>query len=299
MVGAHDNEFTPLVTYLINNYMANKTSLLCSCIVCKKEKSSKGIFTHFMIAHTTEGQENHKLKQKNAVQKATEYWHNKKDSNIQQYNKNPFLCQKCGSELTYEARHNKFCGHSCAAIVSNANADRTSFKPGPKKGFTPKNYAPYTKIKQCVICNKFHPNPGKTCSAECRCKLLSNGMIERIKTNKRSNYRRDKKSYLERSFEDWLVKNNISLKYEDEYTIKNHITKKWYFVDFYFPEINLIVELDGKQHEKPKHKEKDKIRDEYITTHLGIEIFRISYDEYQSGIKVQELKLKLVPPLGQ
>ncbi|CAB5214544.1 Domain of unknown function DUF559 [uncultured Caudovirales phage] len=299
MVGAQRLEITLLVAYRINNYMTNKTSLLCSCIVCKKEKSSKGIFTHYMIAHTIEGKEKHKLKQKNAVQKATEYWNNEKDSNIQQYNKNPSMCQHCESTLPYEVRHNKFCSHSCAAIITNSTVDRSKFRTGPKKGFVPKNYAPYTKIKQCVICNKFHPKSGQTCSPECHHTLLSDKMIERIKSNKRSNYRRDKKSYLERSFEDWLVKNNISLRYEDEYTIKNHITKKWYFVDFYFPEINLIVELDGKQHEKPKHKEQDRIRDEYITTHLGIQIFRISHTEYQLGSKIDELKSRLVPPLGQ
>lgn len=279
--------------------MANKTSLLCSCIVCKKEKSSKGIFTHYIIAHTIDGKEKHKLKQKNAVQKATEYWHNIKDTNIEQYNINPSLCQQCNISLPYESRHNRFCSNNCSATATNSTVDRSKFKPGPKKGFIPKNYAPYTRIKQCTICNKFHPRSGKTCSSACQYKLLSDNAIERIKTNKRSNYRRDKKSYLERSFEEWLVKNNISLKYEDEYTIKNHITKKWYFVDFYFPEINLIVELDGKQHEKPKHKEKDKIRDEYITTHLGIQVFRISYVEYQLGTKIEELKIKLVPPLGQ
>lgn len=91
--------------------------------------------------------------------------------------------------------------------------------------------------------------------------------------------------------------NHISLKYETEYTIRNHITQKWYFVDFYFPEINLIVELDGKQHEKPKHKEADRLRDEYITTHLNLDVFRISYDEYQAGTKITEL-LKLLVGAG-
>ena len=107
-----------------------------------------------------------------------------------------------------------------------------------------------------------------------------------------------KKSYLEESFETWLSDNNISLKYESEYTIHNHITRKWYFVDYYFPEINLIVELDGKQHEKPKHKEADKLRDEYIMTHLNLNVFRISYDEYQMGSKISELLNLLVRQVG-
>ena len=69
-------------------------------------------------------------------------------------------------------------------------------------------------------------------------------------------------------------------------------------MDFYFPEINLIVELDGKQHEKPKHKEADKLRDEYITTNLNLNVFRISYDEYQTGTKINELLKLLVRQVG-
>lgn len=124
--------------------------------------------------------------------------------------------------------------------------------------------------------------------------------IERIKQNKRSNFRRDKKSYLEDSFEKWLVAEKFQVRYESEYTIRNHITGKWYFVDFYFPDHNLIVELDGKQHEKPKHKEADRIRDAFIVDQLGINVFRISHNEYQEGSRIPELSnmLRRVGPLS-
>lgn len=62
--------------------------------------------------------------------------------------------------------------------------------------------------------------------------------------------------------------------------------------------MNLIVELDGKQHEKPKHKEADTIRDAYIEQHLNIQVFRISYDEYQKGTKINSLLELLVPRQG-
>lgn len=83
-----------------------------------------------------------------------------------------------------------------------------------------------------------------------------------------------------------------------EHTIKNHLTGKWYFVDFYFPDAELIVELDGKQHEKPAHKEADLIRDSYIETYKNIRVFRISYDEYQQGSKIKDLLELLVPRQG-
>ena len=110
-----------------------------------------------------------------------------------------------------------------------------------------------------------------------------------LRKKRRSNFRRDKKSYLEDSFEKWLVAEKFQSRYESEYTIRNHITGKWYFVDFYFPDHNLIVELDGKQHEKPSHKQADMIRDEFITYHLGIDVFRISHKEYQEGSRISEL----------
>ena len=56
--------------------------------------------------------------------------------------------------------------------------------------------------------------------------------------------------------------------------------------------------LDGKQHETPKHKEADKLRDEYITTQLNLNVFRISYDEYQAGSKIASLLKILVDRVG-
>lgn len=278
--------------------MSNYTTYQCSCIVCKKLKTSKGIHSHYLISHTEEGQIRNrknrlaggllgsKIAKKNAQQ-------------IQnQYLENPKKCKQCNTTLTYEQRHNKFCSTSCSASFHNKYRKGITLNKSVKqkisnsvRKFNKENpYPKYSKISFCCVCNVVIQNKiVKTCSPECKSTLLSNNITERIKQNRRSNYRRDKRSYLEESFETWLLDNNISLKYETEYTIKNHITEKWYFVDFYFPEINLIVELDGKQHEKPKHKEADKLRDEYITNNLHINVFRISYDEYQAGSKINQL----------
>jgi very-short-patch-repair endonuclease len=135
-----------------------------------------------------------------------------------------------------------------------------------------------------MICNLPHNKSGKTCSDACKSALLSQNSIARIKKNKRSNYRRDKQSWLESSFEQWLIEHDIR-DYEPESTMHNHITKKWYFVDFYFPSKKLIIELDGKQHELPKHKSKDQERDLYIKEHLGIDVIRITHNEYINKTK--------------
>lgn len=287
--------------------MPNYTTYPCSCIICKQPKTSKGIHSHYLIAHTEEGKERNRknllagglLGSKIAKQNAQKIQN--------QYLENPNKCKYCDINLTYEKRYNKFCSTSCSARFYNRDRKGVSLDESVKQKisdrvrmFNKNNpYPKYSKISFCCVCNTVIQNKiVKTCSPKCKSVLLSTNMTERIKQNRRSNYRRDKRSYLEESFETWLLDNNISLKYETEYTIRNHITQQWYFVDFYFPEINLIVELDGKQHEKPKHKESDKLRDEYITTNLNLTVFRISYDEYQSGSKINLLLQLLVGQVG-
>jgi very-short-patch-repair endonuclease len=286
--------------------MPNYTTFPCSCIVCKQPKTSKGIHSHYLIAHTEEGKARNRKNRIAGGLLGSEIAKQNAQQIQNQYLENPNKCKQCDVSLTYEQRHNKFCSTSCSASFYNNGRKGVAISESVKQKisasvqkFNNKNpYPQYSKISFCCVCNSVIKNRiVKTCSSECKSALLSNNMTERIKQNRRSNYRRDKRSYLEESFETWLANNNISLKYETEYTIKNHITQKWYFVDFYFPEINLIVELDGKQHEKPKHKEADKLRDEYITTNLNLNVFRISYDEYQAGSKVNQL-LKLFDATG-
>lgn len=80
-------------------------SLLCSCIICKKQTSDLGIITHFLRSHGTNEQK--QLFSNN-------HW--AKISNIAKeiYNKNPKLCKECNVAIDYEYRTNKFCSHSCA-----------------------------------------------------------------------------------------------------------------------------------------------------------------------------------------
>lgn len=292
--------------------MPNYTTYQCSCIVCKQPKTSKGIHSHYLIAHTEEGKIRNRKNRIAGGLLGTKIAKQNAQKIQDQYLENPKKCKHCNANLSYNQRHNQFCSASCSASFYNKDRKGVALDAIVKqkisnsvRQFNRENsdanlkQPKYSKVSFCCVCNSVIRNKiVKTCSTECKSKLLSKSITERIKKNRRSNYRRDKRSYLEQSFETWLVDNNISLKYETEYPIKNHITQKWYFVDFYFPEINLIVELDGKQHEKPKHKEADKIRDEYIKTYLNIDVFRISYNEYQQGTKINDLLGKLVPRPG-
>lgn len=216
-----------------------------------------------------------------------------KSNKIQKYFQNPKSCSQCNSIIQYEKRNNKFCSQSCSAQYTNIRKDYSKIRTGPKKGYVPKNYVPYTKITQCIICNKFHPNKGKTCSINCKGKLLSQKVKQRIYNgwDPNSNRGRQKRSYLEKSFEEWLNKNYSKVKYITEQPFKRLDIVKTYFADFYFPELNLIIELDGTQHNATK--EYDRERDLYIKSTYGIEIIRISHKEYFQKSKIISIEEKL------
>ncbi len=48
-----------------------------------------------------------------------------------------------------------------------------------------------------------------------------------------------------------------------------------YIVDFYCPKAKLAIELDGGQHYTEEGREKDKVRDRYLTDH-GLQLLRFS-----------------------
>jgi len=287
----------------INSYMTTTyKSPLVSCIYCKEVKSAKGIFTHYIVSHTSEGKQKNTKILNEAAYLGGAFQKQQKLNNITKYNTSPNHCQHCQTNLEYDVRYNKFCSQSCAATYNNKikYPNNTGSKPKNPNKLNSKFFyidgkIQYCKISWCKVCNVLMPNSDRaTCSVECKSKLLSNKIIDRIINNKRSNFRRDKRSYMEESFEQWLNLNNIT-DFIPEHGIKNHITNRWYFVDFYFPSLNLIIELDGKQHLKPKHKAADILRDEYIMSNTINNVFRISYDEYKSGCKIPELLNLLVP----
>jgi very-short-patch-repair endonuclease len=140
-----------------------------------------------------------------------------------------------------------------------------------------------------VICNKIHPRSGKTCSDICYKALLSTSIKHAISNgfDPKKNRGRGKKSYLETSFEEWLNKNFPNIGYIPEYPVKRQDMLKTYFGDFYFPSKNLIIELDGTQHNDTT--EYDQERDTYITQTYGITIFRISHKEYVGKTKLDKV----------
>jgi hypothetical protein len=71
----------------------------------------------------------------------------------------------------------------------------------------------------------------------------------------------------------------------------------YYCVDFYIPEINLVIEYDEDHHYRKEHLAKDKIREEYIRNNLGCDVVRIDDKTFMNDNTYA--KIKLCPYLGR
>ncbi|MEI8101689.1 MAG: DUF559 domain-containing protein, partial [Bacteroidota bacterium] len=59
------------------------------------------------------------------------------------------------------------------------------------------------------------------------------------------------KSFMETSFEIWVTKLFPKLTVIPQQPFTNFSATGNYYVDFFFPQLNLAIELDGTQHELP------------------------------------------------
>lgn len=82
------------------------------------------------------------------------------------------------------------------------------------------------------------------------------------------------RSYPELYFEEVLKELEIFDECEIEYPIKNG--KYQYFLDFYFPDKKINLEIDGNQHRLEDRIISDKRRDEFLKSN-GIKVFRIKW----------------------
>lgn len=186
-------------------------------------------------------------------------------------------CGECNKEivkLVKEIKKSKsghsFCNASCAATYNNKfrtqedharrvaiirqkhadgliqyksqkDPDADYIKITSKAGYV-KQYKIYKNI--CAICNnEFNSKhiKTKTCSKKCLSKQLSK--IHLLHPHVILN-RSNPESYLEKSFREF-IENNKYIKNENFFQDKwFKINDKIYFADFYFPELNLIIELD-------------------------------------------------------
>lgn len=274
-----------------------------TCPTCAKDfKTERSLRSH-LNWHKPGYAEKSIAGAKLSIDSRVRYHLNGRSNRVAEYENNPSRCIGCDSVLPYDKRFNKFCNHSCSCSHHNQyrsavsiNKQRNSLlKTNSEKKIYNHPKKPKV-IKECVICFTRHIGAGKTCSATCKHKLNSMSMKAAIRTGKhnpRVNRGRHKRSYLETSFEEWLIEHGVT-EYIPEYKINRYDDtgkyEKTYYIDFYFPKLQLGIELDGTQHKLTV--EKDIARDQYLSR-LNVEILRITHAEYIIGTKIELVRAKL------
>jgi len=167
------------------------------------------------------------------------------------------------------------CSKTCAAINRHLKDKNDGIEPNII------NYNRiYNKPKKlnCKICSK--PSGKRvTCSDEClkiNSKLQGTRLVrKRIATGENFLFRR--KSKLEQKFEDFLVSKNVRFRNE-VYAKSPYNLYGYYRLDFVIKNKKLIIEVDGKHHEKPAQRKHDILRD-YAMVERGWKVLRVNYYE--------------------
>lgn len=239
------------------------TSPICSCIICRKQYSQKGIHSHFHTAHTEEGNRRVRKNGKLGAHIGGQvYARNKKlKSKLAEskYKELPSYCACCGIALEFKKRNNKFCSSSCAAKYNNANRSEDTIAKQrsslintlslkPKQSKQSKKKPEYSKFCYCIICGTTIKHKyTKTCSTTCCSILLSNKAKDRQthpQNGKVVLYNGIKLgSMYEVAVAKSLDENNIlwnrppPMKYIDSSGKQRN-----YFPDFYLPDYNVYLD---------------------------------------------------------
>lgn len=221
-----------------------------------------------------------------------------KSNRILEYEKNPKICLHCGKTLPYKGHNRKkFCNSSCSATYHNyrrvlTNETKNKMRETHKKKFLDKLCSETNITRNCIICNKEfvvkrninnRKLKSKTCSTICSTKLKSKVakeyMDKKVKDGSHKGWTsRNVLSYPEKFFIEVLKNNNIfdicKINYPMAKSKLGEKTNYNYFLDFYFEDLKLDLEIDGKQHKF--RKEHDLKRDELLMKN-GIKVYRIDW----------------------
>lgn len=220
-----------------------------------------------------------------------------KEERIEEYYKNPKLCKQCGNPISYDKKNKKnFCNNSCSAKYNNSKR-KISEEQKIKVSITLLNknvnfLNENEVIRKCLNCyNEFvvkrldnrRLSSQKYCSKLCSNLGMKKNLIltigDKIKNGTHKGWSSRKIiSYPEKFFMD--VFGNKNLIYKHNFVISKRSLglndSSNYFLDFYFEDKKIDLEIDGKQHYYPDRKIKDDLRDELLQK-IGIKVYRIKW----------------------
>lgn len=250
------------------------------------------------------GSERHRESMKDASKLGTIRLKELVKERIDAYNTSPNKCQWCGIDLVYDRKNNKFCSSSCAAQHNNRNRQPMSIETKDRIRKAVIGNLPWNKglapiiTKKCVVCgSEFNVerlqfksgsrlSKAKCCSGECGNTLMRQSV--QIKANERVANRthsgwmtRPTLSYAEKFFDQVLKDRGLEGKYHINFPVNKRkelglCDDSNYFLDFYFPDFKLDLEIDGKQHKYTDRVEHDKERD-LALINKGYDVYRIEW----------------------
>jgi hypothetical protein len=153
------------------------------CILCRKEYSHKGIYTHYDRAHL--GKTHYSSGHNGKYEQISLKRQAEKNILIKEYKLNPKRCTNCNKVLDFDVRGNKFCSSSCSASFNNKGKLKsleTRRKISKKLSGKPRR-TPIECELICIGCNrKFtHTRKKKYCSIECKKETYLKNLTEKKK----------------------------------------------------------------------------------------------------------------------
>ena len=200
-------------------------------------------------------------------------------------------CENCSSLNNGEYGSGRFCSGKCARGFSTKNK---RIEINEKISLSLMGNIPWNKgeeiNKKCEECEEIfiaRNDQIKFCSKKCQHKnknfrsKLSLAMKERVEKGIHSGWQtRNIISYPEQFFIKVLNNNGLEGKYKINFKIKKKDLgindNACYFLDFYFPDLKLDLEIDGRQHNIKERRESDEKRDKSLLENEII-VYRIKW----------------------
>ena len=226
-------------------------SPICSCIICKLPKPSKGINSHYLASHTDEPTRLRLVG--NGNRKKPDSTKQKQLAELRQlaYLDTPIYCAQCNNVIPYDKRSQTYCSSSCSAIHSNSKKDWTKIKTGPPKGTSPANKrGPFTPVFQCKICKHYFQGKRVVCdNRACRYENLK-GKTGGFRANSTRKTRVIYKGFqldsgAELAFAQLLDAHNIAWVKNSTVWFEYAPNKK-YYPDFFLTDYDQWIEIKGR-----------------------------------------------------
>lgn len=207
-------------------------------------------------------------------------------------------CLKCGNQFKlsltrfqYQSgKHTKHCSRACANSRIHSKDVKDKISNSLKDNF--ENIA-YTN---CMICGKLFirkaSKPKKICSSQCL--SIHRKELSKLALESGGGWRSRKIiSYPEQFFMKVLTNNDIEYvhNYKVEKNILDETERGCFFLDFYLPEYNIDLEIDGSQHELQQNIVHDAYRDSLISKEYII--YRIKWNSINTKLGSVLMKTKI------